>query len=183
MIRRKLCLLFIASAALAQKVDYRVLSTSKTSTMQKELNEAADAGYVFSQVMGGDTAIGGKEVVVVMAKGPAASGKHNYKLLCTSKTSTIQKEMQQAGEEGFEHRGQTVFESAFGGAEVCVIMDRDSALPAKRITYKVLATKKTSTMQKELIEAGAEGFYLAGTTVAKTSFGGSEIVSILKKTD
>jgi hypothetical protein len=178
-----ICLLVVTTTLFAQKVDYRVLSTSKTSSMQKEMNEAAEAGYAFSQVMGGDTAIGGKEVVVVMAKATSGAGKHNYKLLCTSKTSTIQKEMQQAGEEGFEHKGQTVFESAFGGAEVCVIMDRDSASPAKRITYRVLATKKTSTMQKELIEAGAEGFSLTGTTVAKTSFGGSEIVSILKKAD
>lgn len=178
--------LLLASTLLAQKIDYRVLSTSKTSTMQKEMNEAADAGYVFSQVMGGETAIGGKEVVVVMAKGgggSAAEGKHTYKLLCTSKTSTIQKEMQAAGDEGFEHRGQTIFESAFGGAEVCVIMDRNAAMPAKRLTYKLLATKKTSTMQKELLEAGAEGFSLIGTTVAKTSFGGAEIVSILKKAE
>lgn len=177
------CALLTLPVLFAEKIDYRVLASSKTSTMQKEMNEAADAGYVLSQVMGGETAMGGKEVVVVMAKGGASEGKHSYKLLCANKTSTIQKEMQAAGDEGFEHRGQTVFESAFGGAEVCVIMDRHAAAPAKRITYKLLATKKTSTMQKELLEAGAEGFSLIGTTVSKTSFGGSEIVSILKKAE
>jgi hypothetical protein len=36
-------------------------------------------------------------------------------------------------------------------------------------------------MQKELGQAGAAGFTLVGLTVSKTAFGGSEIVSILRK--
>jgi hypothetical protein len=45
----------------------------------------------------------------------------------------------------------------------------------------VLATKKTSTMQKELLEAGAAGYGLAGLTVAETAFGGTELVVILRR--
>ena len=48
--------------------DYRVLATTKTSTLEKELNEAADAGFRFSFVMGGETAIGGSEGVAVLTK-------------------------------------------------------------------------------------------------------------------
>lgn len=48
--------------------DYRVLSTSKTSTLEKEMNEAAEAGFRFSSVMGGETAIGGKELVAITRK-------------------------------------------------------------------------------------------------------------------
>jgi len=33
-----------AMAQPAEKVEYRVIATSKTSTMEKELNEAAEAG-------------------------------------------------------------------------------------------------------------------------------------------
>jgi len=33
-----------AMAQPAKKVEYRVIATSKTSTMEKELNEAAEAG-------------------------------------------------------------------------------------------------------------------------------------------
>src|SRR5262245_31587355 len=93
------------------RFDYRLLATSKTSTMEREMNEAADAGYAFVNVMGGETAIGEKEVVVVMAKGINGTprSKRTYKLLATSKTSTLQKELQQAGDEGFDYRGQTVF--------------------------------------------------------------------------
>src|SRR3954452_7297981 len=114
-------LLFMASIIPAavgaenDRFDYRVLATSRTSTMEKEMNEAADAGYRFGGVMGGDTAVGGKEVVVVMVKDGAKdeTGKRTYKLLATSRTGTRQKELQQAGDEGFEFQGLTVFQSAF----------------------------------------------------------------------
>ena len=55
-------------------LDYRVLATSRTSTMEKELNDAALSGYRFSKVMGGKTAVGGQEVVISMVKDPAAPG-------------------------------------------------------------------------------------------------------------
>ena len=49
-------------AADEPRFDYRVLATSKTSTMEKEMNEAASAGFSFAGVMGGETAVGSKEV-------------------------------------------------------------------------------------------------------------------------
>ncbi len=175
----------VLTQALSQETayGYRVLATSRTSTMEKELNEAAEAGFVVAATMGGETAFGGKEAVVVMMKDPAKSSEKRriYKLLATSKTSTMQKEMQQLGDEGFKYVGQTVFESAFGGHEVCVIMERDTAEQSRKIQYKLLATSKTSTMQKELQESGGSGFRIVGMTVGKTAFGGSELVSILQK--
>ena len=84
-------------------IDYRLLATNKTSTMDKEMNEAADAGYRFQGVMGGETSFGGSEVVVVMsraAEAPAES-RYQYRLLATSKTSTMQKELQEAADAGF----------------------------------------------------------------------------------
>jgi hypothetical protein len=173
----------LATVSIAASYDYRVLATARTSTMEKEMNEAADAGYVFAAVMGGDTAVGGKEVVVVMVKNleDAKAEKRAYRLLATSRTSTMQKEMQQLGDEGFEYKGQTVFESTFGGKEVSVIMERGGASPGKGITYRLLATSRTSTMQKELKEAGDAGFRLLGMTVGKTTMGGSELVCILRK--
>jgi len=184
----RLLLILVAAAAVVlaadpARYDYRVLATSRTSTMEKEMNEAADAGYHFMGVMGGETAVGGKEVVVVMGKDLSTNttGRKKYKLLATSRTGTMQKEIQQAGDEGFEYLGQTVFESAFGGREVAVILERDADKPARRFQYKLLATTKTSTMQKELQQAGEEGFEFLGMTVGKTAFGGSEIVSFLRK--
>jgi hypothetical protein len=163
---------------------YRLLATSKTSTMQKEMNQAADAGFRFAGVMGGETSFGGSEVVVIMARSATEENKARYRylLLATSKTSTMQKEMQAAGDEGFEYRGQSVFNSAFGGNEVVVILERDlGAEKAEPYEYRLLATKKTSTMQKEMQEAADQGFEFVGVTVSKTAFGGNEVVTIMRR--
>jgi hypothetical protein len=166
----------------APKYDYRLLATSRTSTMEKEMNEAADAGYVFGSVMGGETGMGGKEVVVVMLKkNGGETAKRSYKLLATSKTSTMQKELQQAGDEGFDYCGQTVFQSAFGGREVSVILERDPAAPKRRVEFHLLATTRTSTMEKEVKQAGAAGFEFLGVMVGGTAFGGKEVVSLLRR--
>jgi hypothetical protein len=162
--------------------DVRVLAANKTSTMEKEMNEAAEAGYRFAGVMGGETAFGGSEVVVLMTRVPAGTSGFSYKLLATSRTSTMQTEMQDAGDAGFEFKGQTIFKSTFGGKEVVVVLERDKAVaqPAK-YQYRLLATKKTSTLQKEVSEATAAGYEFVGMTVADTAIGGEEIVSILRK--
>jgi hypothetical protein len=165
------------------RFEYRLLATNKTSTMQKEMNHAADAGFRYSGVMGGETAFGGSEVVVVMHKDPANEERERfqYRLLATSKTSTMQKEMQEAGDAGYEYQGQTVFSSTFGGREVVVILERDREAEKLAWEYKLLATSKTATMQKELSEAGEAGFAFVGVTVASTSLGGKEVVSILRR--
>ena len=171
-----------ASPAFAQDtIDYRVLATNRTSTMQKEMNEAAEAGFRFGGVMGGDTSFGGSEVVVIMSKS-SAPARYDYRLLATNRTSTMQKEMQEAGDAGYHYKGQSVFKSMFGGKEVVVILEKDtSAAPGDRFEYRLLATKKTSTMQKELAEAGETGFEFVGMTVAKTHIGGDEVVAILRR--
>jgi hypothetical protein len=149
--------------------------------MQKELNEAADAGFRFGAVMGGDTAMGGSEVVIVMQKA-SGTGRHEYRLLATSKTSTMQKELQEAADAGFAYVSQTVFKSTFGGSEVACILERNTEAPSvERYEYRLLATKKTSTMQKELQEAGDQSFQVVGMTVGQTAFGGNELVTIVRR--
>lgn len=167
----------------ARRLEYRLLATNKTSTMQKEMNQAADAGFRFSGVMGGETSFGGSEAVVIMHRDPANESRERfqYKLLATNKTSTMQKELQEAGDLGFEYKGQTVFSSTFGGKEVVVILEKDRESAATQWEYKLLATSRTSTMQKELSEAGAQGFAFVGVTVADTALGGKEVVSILRR--
>ena len=79
--------------------------------------------------------------------------------------------------------GQTVFESAFGGDEVVCILERDPSAGAgsPRFEYKLLATSRTSTLEKELRVAGAAGFSIAGMTVGKTMAGGDELVAITRR--
>ena len=126
--------------------------------------------------------------------------QYEYVLLATNKTSTMQKEMAEAGDSGYrvvavmggdtsfggsevvEYIGQTVFQTTFGGKETVIILERNrNDTSTFRYEYKLLATKKTSTMQKELLEGGDAGFELVGLTVGSTAFGGDELVSILRR--
>jgi hypothetical protein len=74
-----LCSLPLAAQEAPMHYGYRVLATSRTGTMEKEMNEAADAGFIFGGVMGGQTAFGGKEVLVIMKKNISATGSTNRK--------------------------------------------------------------------------------------------------------
>jgi hypothetical protein len=175
----------IAQEAGTSEYQYRVLATTKTRTMQEELNQAGRFGFRLESVMGGETSFGGDETVVVMSRPQTRStpARYEYMLLATSRTSTMQRERQEAGDEGFRYVGQTVFETSFGGKEVVVIVERDPEASPVRYEYKLLATSRTSTMEKELTEPGLNGFAIVGLTVSKTKFGlgKSELVAILRR--
>jgi hypothetical protein len=93
----------------------------------------------------------------------------------------MQKELQAAADLGFHYKGQTVFQSALGGNEVVVILERDKTEPAGAFDYKLLATSKTHTLQKELAEAADAGYEVVGMTVGKTATAGDEIVAITRR--
>ncbi len=165
-----------------ERLSYKVLATSKTSTMQKEMQEAGEAGYRFVAVMGGETAIGGKEVVTLMERVENDKTRYEYRLLATSKTSTLQKELQQAADAGWQAVGQTVFESVFGGAETAAILERNSEQPSNlRYEFKLVATSKTSTLAKELQQVAEQGYRAVAMTVGKTALGGSELVVVTRR--
>ena len=73
-----LSLLVLVPPAAAQEPDdpekYLLLATSRTGTMEEELNEAGARGYRFLATQGGETAFGGSEAVVVMTLDPKAAG-------------------------------------------------------------------------------------------------------------
>ncbi len=163
-------------------MEYLLLATNKTGSLQKEMNEAGVEGYHFAGTMGGQTSVGGNEAIVIMGrpKGGKTTASYQYKLLATNKTSTMQKEMNQTAAAGFIYKGQTVFETTFGGKEVVVLMELSKDGTAKE-DYQLVATTKTSTMQKEMNQVAAQGFLFCGITVAETAFGGKELVVIMRK--
>jgi hypothetical protein len=163
-------------------LEYNLLATNRVTTMEEEMKQAAAAGYRFDEVVSGNTYWGGAEALVIMSRprGGEHKQRYEYKLLATSKTSTMQKELQEAGDQGFEHRGETVFKKTFG-SEVMIILERDLEATPRLWEYKLLATKKTSTMQKELLAAADEGFQFVGVSVGATFFGGSEVVTIMRR--
>ncbi|HUR36797.1 MAG TPA: hypothetical protein VM009_03205 [Terriglobales bacterium] len=142
----------LASAQLAQE-SYKLLATGRTSTMEKEINEMAASGYRFAGTMGGQ--MQGGEIVTIMSRTPLVEGKgrYMYRLLATNRTSTMQKELQEMSDAGYEFVGETA------RGEVIIIMELDVAnKDRKRYDYKLLATSRTSTMQQELNEAVAQGY-------------------------
>jgi hypothetical protein len=173
--------LLAAAPAVAQNRTYKVLATSKTSTMQKELEAAGALGYRFVSVMGGETATAGNEVVVLLEKDPDNKLTYEYRVLAATRTSTLQKELDENGSGGFRMVGQTVFESTFGGKEAAAIIERPSDAKNFKYEYRLVATSKTSTLERELQQAAAEGFIAVNMTVGKTAIGGSELVVIMRR--
>ena len=166
----------------AVDVDYRLLATNKTSTMERELNEAALDGFVLVQAMGGNTEHGGEELVAVVERDNAVdhAEPYEYLVLATNRTGTMQNELNDAARRGFAFVAQTVFTTAFGGEEV-VIMERSPHGEAPVCEYELLATSRTSTIQEELSEYGRKGFLVRGLSVSKTAFGGNEVVVVTER--
>ena len=105
----------------AQDARFLLLATSRTGTMEEELNEAGAAGYRFAATQGGETAFGGREAVVVMERDPDG-GTYRYILLATSRTGTMEEELNEVPDD-FRVVGFTVFSSRFGGNEAAAILE------------------------------------------------------------
>jgi hypothetical protein len=116
----------IGAAAQDGRLEYQILSTSRTSTMEKELNQAAVAGYRFLKVTNSPNLLGGKELVVVTVKAPgdAPVATIHYRVLSATGNSNLQKKLQAAANEGYEYREQTTMPNVFGGTDVVVILER-----------------------------------------------------------
>lgn len=167
----------------AVDVDYRLLATNKTSTMERELNEAALDGFVLVEAMGGNTVYGNEELVAILERDNAAdhAERYEYLVLASNRTGTMQNELNDAARRGFAFVAQTVFVTAYGGEEVVIIMERSSYADAPVCEYELLATSRTSTMQKELSEYARKGFLVLGLSVSETAFGGHEVVVVTER--
>ena len=94
--------------------------------MQKEMQEAGDAGFTYVGQTVFESLLGGKEVASIFERdaNSSKSEKYEYRLLATNKTSTLQKELQEAGQAGFQMIGMTVGKTLVGGNEVVSILRR-----------------------------------------------------------
>ena len=159
-------LALVTNVAQAQKLKiapdqlYLLLATTKTSTMQEELDEAAKAG--FRILVGSPTS--GDEMVILMQRVATPPDTYAYQLLATTKTGTMQKELTEAAAQGFRLLPRTMIakkQAFFNNVEVVALLERPPQV-TKRYEYRLLATNLTSTLQEEITEALAEGFVLAG---------------------
>lgn len=100
---------------------YKLLATTRTGTMNKELNEMADAGYrlIPSTMIAKKQLLGGVEIVMLMERPPVLTKQYEYKLLATSRTSTLQKEVTEAKDAGYKIVGMV------SRGEHMVVMERE----------------------------------------------------------
>lgn len=97
--------LFLERVATPEKpYRYKLLATTRTGTMNKELNEAAEENFrlIPSTMIEKKRMMGSPEVLLVLERPPEAKDLYEYKLLATNRTRTLQKEVSEAREQGFE---------------------------------------------------------------------------------
>ena len=116
-------LVILASFAVpAAAQDFRVLATTLTSTMQEELNAAGAEDYRFVGVQGGETEFGGEELVAVMQR-DRGGRRFRYRLLATSATSTLARELNEIDGGEYTLVGMTLYVREREGAEVISILE------------------------------------------------------------
>jgi hypothetical protein len=137
---------------------YLMLTTQKTSTMQKELDEAAAHG--FRVVTGSPTST--TEMAVLMERVAEPSAPYNYRLLATTKISTMRKEVNEAAAEGYRLLPRTMIsKDSFLTVEIIMLVEK-APNSDSRYEYRLYATTSEKKMRAEIEKAEAEGFTLAG---------------------
>lgn len=142
-----------------ENLQYKLLATTRTSTMQKEIDETSAQGYRI--IVGAPTS--GSEMALFLSRDGTVAEPYSYKLLATTRTSTMQKELNEMAEGGFRLIPSTMIakKQLLGGVEIVMIMEKPPRV-TKKYEYRLLATTRTSTLQKEVTEAKDAGFVVVG---------------------
>jgi hypothetical protein len=150
-----------------------IIASGDTGTLREQLQAAADKGHC---IVDSD---GIKEAVY--ATSPcAAGGMRSYEIIATTKTETFERELMSAAA-----RGMRLVPQGLVGIEKRALMRAynyetvgvvEKAADAAPVTYRVLATVRLGTFEKELHAAATEGY-----TLVAFAIGPKEIVGVLAK--
>ena len=142
--------------------EYKFVSTTKTSTFEKELQAVAAEGYRFIRLSKAfnDLGVSGLLAREPLASGEAAKPRYEYKVLATNRLSTMKKELEESSAQGYEFRGITTQAkwAPFTYPETLIVMERPAGTAKKRFAYRFISAQKESSVQKELDTAVSEGF-------------------------
>lgn len=137
---------------------YKLLATRRTSTMQKEIDEVAAKGYRI--LVGSPTS--STEMAVFLSREGTVEQPYKYKLLATTRTGTMQKELNDISADGYRLIPSTMIAKAgLLAVEIVMILERPPVV-TKQYEYKLLATNLTSTLQKEVTETQEAGYKIVG---------------------
>lgn len=106
-----------------------------------------------------------------------------FRFLATNKVATMEKELNEVAAQGY--RLDRVSKGVLN-RDLAVIITRDPATTnAIRYEYKLIATRRAGTMEKELLEAAAQGYELRGMIslfrIGLSSLGGDETTAVLER--
>src|SRR5439155_11238378 len=77
--------------------EFKILTTFRLGTLEKEMNQTAKEGYRFHYAA--------PESIVIMARDPRVkTAQYEYKILGTHRVGTMEKEMNDLGTKGFAYR-------------------------------------------------------------------------------
>ena len=141
---------------------YLLLSTSKTETLQKEIDEATVEGF---RILATTSRGGGQ--VVLLRRNAQKDEEFGYRVIGATKVDTMEKELNAAAEAGYCVIPGTMLsrDRVFGPPEMVAFLERAPESP-RRCEYRMLGTNKTGTMENELVPIEEEGFKLVDITQA-----------------
>ena len=141
---------------IAPEQKYLALMTIKTSTLQKELDQAAAGGFevVMANTLG-----------VLMKRLPAGGAGAEYHLTAVERIATLETELNAAAQKGFVVVPGTVTKA---GDETIVLSRRTSG-SSERYSYRVL--KSDDSVENNLRDLASKGFSPVGAFLQQSGFG------------
>jgi hypothetical protein len=128
-----------AGQASERRFQYRLLATTKTSTGEQEMRQAAAEGFYYKASTVQSTTFGGDQTVFLMEKDLAAPpSSYELKLLATTRINTMREELQAATDQGFRVEDVVYGDTRWGGAETIAILSRPKGVTTARYQYQIL---------------------------------------------
>jgi hypothetical protein len=151
------------------KYEYQFLTANREETLQQGLDKAVSEGFYpvalsvnrdnnAATVLLGVPVLRFDLILQRSLEQPAAEmAKREYRFISTMKPGTLEKELNQLGQQGWRiHQA---------GLVLVALLERDSnRKPEQAYEYRVLATRRTKTLQQELLEAGRQGWTFRGAS-------------------
>ena len=167
-----------------QESDLRILATTRVSTMERELNEAAAQGFRLKVV--GDDIDSGEGLVdeiFALVLGNSRLDRFSYRLVALKDLGTTEEEraraLTSAAAEGFRFRGLV---QAPLGRHAVLVLEHDADTEAARLEYLVLATVRLATLERELAEAAGLGYRVMAITMhGAGAFDSNDRIAILTR--
>jgi hypothetical protein len=125
----------IAQNTATEQPQYKLLATRRTGTMQKEIDEVAGQGYRI--LVGSPTS--STEMAVFLARQGTVEQPFKYKLLATTRTGTMNKEINELADGGYRLIPSTMIAKPgmIMGVEIVMLMERPPVV-TKQYEYKLL---------------------------------------------